>query len=162
MCVGLPCVGPTAERVEAMLTGTTRDPLELLGKCPPNYGEVTVENVCLFFSPSPPPSHCCDGDTAAFRSKPNFVSVDHYIRGSFVRKSTILSPCGLYCDADSLGWLTPSYTLSSRIILSSCGYACRPTVLPNPPCRMCPPRGVDPADLALSRLRCRMIVRHNT
>lgn len=42
---GLPCVAPTVERVDTMLTGTTRDRLELLGSCPPCYGEVTVEKV---------------------------------------------------------------------------------------------------------------------
>jgi len=44
---GLPLVPPTAERVAAMLTGTLRDPAQVLGKCPPNFGVVTVEKVAI-------------------------------------------------------------------------------------------------------------------
>ena len=44
---GLPLVPPTLERVEAMLTGTARMGHELLGKCAPCYGEVTVEKCAI-------------------------------------------------------------------------------------------------------------------
>lgn len=45
-------MAPSVERVANMLTGTMRPLLEVLGKCPPNYGEVTVEKVgqcCVTF-----------------------------------------------------------------------------------------------------------------
>ena len=44
---GLPVVPPTERRVLRMLAGTTRDPKEVLGICPPNLGEVTVEKVAI-------------------------------------------------------------------------------------------------------------------
>lgn len=44
---GLPLVAPTIERVLAMLSGTSRNPDEILGKCAPNYGIVTVEKVAI-------------------------------------------------------------------------------------------------------------------
>jgi len=42
---GLPVVPPTRERVSRMLTATCRDPEELLGEVPPNYGRATVQKV---------------------------------------------------------------------------------------------------------------------
>lgn len=44
---GLPLVPPTETRVLRMLQGTTRDPAESLGLCPPNMGELTVEKVAV-------------------------------------------------------------------------------------------------------------------
>jgi hypothetical protein len=44
---GLPLVPPTETRVLRMLQGTTRDPSESLGRCPPNMGELTVEKVAV-------------------------------------------------------------------------------------------------------------------
>lgn len=44
---GLPVVPPTERRVMRMLAGTTRDPKEVLGLCPPNLGELTVEKVAI-------------------------------------------------------------------------------------------------------------------
>ncbi len=44
---GLPLVPPTEVRVLRMLQGTTRDPRESLGQCPPNMGELTVEKVAV-------------------------------------------------------------------------------------------------------------------
>lgn len=44
---GLPLVPPTEVRVLRMLQGTTRDPQESLGKCPPNMGDLTVEKVAV-------------------------------------------------------------------------------------------------------------------
>jgi thiol-disulfide isomerase/thioredoxin len=44
---GLPLVPPTAERVVRMLSGTRRDPQEMLGVMPPNMGDVTVEKVAI-------------------------------------------------------------------------------------------------------------------
>ncbi len=44
---GLPLVPPTEVRVLRMLQGTTRDPQESLGKCPPNMGNLTVEKVAV-------------------------------------------------------------------------------------------------------------------
>jgi hypothetical protein len=44
---GLPVVPPTRERVERMLSGTSRDPQESLGRMPPVSGEVTVEKVAV-------------------------------------------------------------------------------------------------------------------
>ena len=70
---GLPCVAPTTERVEAMLTGTKRNRLEVLGTCPPCYGEVTVEKVNTHphhilhaasqFHIEPYTTLCCASDT---------------------------------------------------------------------------------------------------
>lgn len=40
---GLPVVPPTPERVAAMLTGTQRQPDELIGLIPPRWGTATVE-----------------------------------------------------------------------------------------------------------------------
>lgn len=45
MTDGLPVVPPTAERVDQMLTGTSRDPDEELGTIPPKYGIATVEKL---------------------------------------------------------------------------------------------------------------------
>ena len=42
---GLPVVPPTRERVERMLSGTTRDRSELVGQVAPNYGRATVEKI---------------------------------------------------------------------------------------------------------------------
>ena len=44
---GLPVVPPTDERILRMLKGTSRDPQELVGRIPPNYGECTVEKVAI-------------------------------------------------------------------------------------------------------------------
>jgi hypothetical protein len=44
---GLPLVPPTPERVLRMLSGTRRDPQDVLGAMPPNMGEVTVEKVAI-------------------------------------------------------------------------------------------------------------------
>ena len=44
---GLPLVPPTPERVMRMLSGTHRDPQELVAVMPPNMGEVTVEKVAI-------------------------------------------------------------------------------------------------------------------
>ncbi|TNF80133.1 MAG: redoxin domain-containing protein [Gammaproteobacteria bacterium] len=44
---GLPLVPPTPERVMRMLSGTQRDPQEVLGVMPPNMGDVTVEKVAI-------------------------------------------------------------------------------------------------------------------
>jgi hypothetical protein len=44
---GLPLVPPTPERVLRMLSGTGRDPQDVLGVMPPNMGEVTVEKVAI-------------------------------------------------------------------------------------------------------------------
>src|SRR5262245_5140782 len=44
---GLPVVPPTRERVERMLTGTSRRRDELLGEMPPNYGRATVEKSAI-------------------------------------------------------------------------------------------------------------------
>ncbi len=44
---GLPLVPPTPERVLRMLSGTNRDPQEVLATMPPNMGEVTVEKVAI-------------------------------------------------------------------------------------------------------------------
>lgn len=44
---GLPLVPPTPERVMRMLSGTRRDPQEVLALMPPNMGEVTVEKVAI-------------------------------------------------------------------------------------------------------------------
>ena len=44
---GLPLVPPTEERVLRMLAGTTRDPQEVLGPCPPNLVSLTVEKVAV-------------------------------------------------------------------------------------------------------------------
>lgn len=44
---GLPVILPTEERVEEMLTGTSRDPDEKVGVIPPRYGTATVETVAV-------------------------------------------------------------------------------------------------------------------
>jgi hypothetical protein len=44
---GLPVVPPTEVRVVRMLTGTTRDPAEVLGNIPPNLASCTVEKVAI-------------------------------------------------------------------------------------------------------------------
>ncbi|HPA92049.1 MAG TPA: thioredoxin family protein [Quisquiliibacterium sp.] len=44
---GLPVVPPTERRVLRMLAGTTRDPKEVVGLCPPNLAELTVEKVAI-------------------------------------------------------------------------------------------------------------------
>jgi thiol-disulfide isomerase/thioredoxin len=44
---GLPVVPPTPERVMRMLTGTTRDPQEVVAVVPPDLVEVTVEKVAV-------------------------------------------------------------------------------------------------------------------
>jgi thiol-disulfide isomerase/thioredoxin len=47
MTDGLPVVPPTPERVLRMLTGTTRDPQEVVAVMPPNMGEATVEKIAI-------------------------------------------------------------------------------------------------------------------
>jgi hypothetical protein len=44
---GLPVVPPTQRRVLRMLGGTTRDPKEVIGLCPPNLVPLTVEKVAI-------------------------------------------------------------------------------------------------------------------
>jgi hypothetical protein len=44
---GLPVVPPTERRVLRMLTGTARDPNEVVGLCPPNLAVLTVEKVAI-------------------------------------------------------------------------------------------------------------------
>ncbi|MEJ2131474.1 MAG: redoxin domain-containing protein [Gammaproteobacteria bacterium] len=44
---GLPVVAPTPERVLKMLTGTRRDPQEIVAVVPPNMAPVTVEKVAI-------------------------------------------------------------------------------------------------------------------
>jgi hypothetical protein len=44
---GLPLVPPTYERVKWMLTGTSRSPDEILGKCPLKLGTVTIEKIAI-------------------------------------------------------------------------------------------------------------------
>ena len=44
---GLPLVPPTPERVMRMLSGTERDPQEIIATMPPNMGEATVEKVAI-------------------------------------------------------------------------------------------------------------------
>ncbi len=42
---GLPVVTPTEARIERMLSGTRRDPDELIGTIPPAVGEATARSV---------------------------------------------------------------------------------------------------------------------
>ncbi len=44
---GLPLVPPTPERVMRMLSGTHRDPQDLVATMPPNMGEATVEKIAI-------------------------------------------------------------------------------------------------------------------
>ena len=44
---GLPVVPPTPERVERMLSGTDRNPEELIAAVPPKWGRATVEKVAI-------------------------------------------------------------------------------------------------------------------
>ena len=44
---GLPVVPPTEVRVVRMLTGTTRDPAEIIGNVPPNLAPCSVEKVAI-------------------------------------------------------------------------------------------------------------------
>ena len=44
---GLPVVPPTPKRVEGMLSGTDRDPDELIAAVPPKWGRATVEKVAI-------------------------------------------------------------------------------------------------------------------
>ena len=44
---GLPLVPPTEERVLRMLTGTARDPQEVVGLCPPDLVPATVEKIAI-------------------------------------------------------------------------------------------------------------------
>ena len=44
---GLPVVPPTAERVARMLSGTDRDPEELIAAVPPKWGRATVEKIAI-------------------------------------------------------------------------------------------------------------------
>lgn len=44
---GLPLVPPTAERVKWMLSGTSRRPEQMLGKCPMKFGNVTIEKLAI-------------------------------------------------------------------------------------------------------------------
>ena len=43
----MPVVPPTRERVMRMLTGTTRDPQEVVALCPPDLVELTVEKIAV-------------------------------------------------------------------------------------------------------------------
>ncbi|MFP6868945.1 MAG: hypothetical protein VCE91_06275 [Nitrospinota bacterium] len=42
---GLPVVVPTEERIERMISGASRDPVELIGAVPPAFGEATVRAI---------------------------------------------------------------------------------------------------------------------
>ena len=44
---GLPVVPPTPERVERMLSGTNRNPDELIAPIPPKWGRATVEKIAI-------------------------------------------------------------------------------------------------------------------
>ena len=44
---GLPVVPPTAARVHRMLSGTNRQPDEVIGRVPPDYGVCTVEKIAV-------------------------------------------------------------------------------------------------------------------
>jgi len=44
---GLPVIPPTDERIIRMLSGTRRDPKEVIGKVPPNLAPITVEKVAI-------------------------------------------------------------------------------------------------------------------
>ena len=44
---GLPVVPPTQKRVLRMLSGTARDPKEIVGLCPPNLIPLTVEKIAI-------------------------------------------------------------------------------------------------------------------
>ena len=44
---GLPVIPPTEKRVLRMLTGTSRDPKEVVGICPPSHGVLTVEKAAI-------------------------------------------------------------------------------------------------------------------
>ena len=44
---GLPVIPPTRERVDRMLAATTRDPLEMIARVPPNYAPGTVEKIAI-------------------------------------------------------------------------------------------------------------------
>ena len=44
---GLPIIPPTEERVRRMLSGTSRNPDEMLGQMPPDCADVTVEKVAI-------------------------------------------------------------------------------------------------------------------
>ena len=44
---GLPIVPPTTERVFRMLSGTTRDPSEIIGAIPPDYAPCSVEKIAI-------------------------------------------------------------------------------------------------------------------
>ncbi|HXW85008.1 MAG TPA: hypothetical protein VEJ86_11420, partial [Candidatus Binataceae bacterium] len=44
---GLPVIPPTPERVARMLTGTRRDPQEVIGIAPPNLAPLTIEKVAV-------------------------------------------------------------------------------------------------------------------
>jgi hypothetical protein len=44
---GLPVTPPTPEAVKRMLTGTSRDPGEVLGRFTPRFGEVTIEKIAI-------------------------------------------------------------------------------------------------------------------
>ncbi len=44
---GLPLVPPTEERVMRMLSGTARDPGEVVGLCPPDLAPATVEKIAI-------------------------------------------------------------------------------------------------------------------
>jgi hypothetical protein len=44
---GLPIVPPTPERVEKMLTGTNREPQEVIGPIPPKWAPATIEKIAI-------------------------------------------------------------------------------------------------------------------
>jgi hypothetical protein len=46
-CDGLPIIPPTELAVEKMLTGTKRDPMEIVAAIPPTWGEATVEKIAI-------------------------------------------------------------------------------------------------------------------
>jgi hypothetical protein len=46
-CDGLPIIPPTEQAVEKMLTGTKRNPMEIVATIPPTWGEATVEKIAI-------------------------------------------------------------------------------------------------------------------
>ena len=44
---GLPVIPPTVSAVEKMLSGTKRDPSEMLAKIPPSWGEASIEKIAV-------------------------------------------------------------------------------------------------------------------
>jgi hypothetical protein len=44
---GLPIIPPTEDRVQRLLTGTSRAPQDVIGRIPPRWGDATVEKVAI-------------------------------------------------------------------------------------------------------------------